>query len=182
MGSYWPQRSWDRWGHNVSVQVRTTFGTSIFLIPFCVIFRHYVILYSLITIGLPTIIPSIFWKESLWIAFSMNLFRFAFNFSYVGLANSISHSVGTRPYDGNLSATENNFMFYWTFGEGYHNYHHAFPLDYRSPHSQGILTTIIEICAKFGWIYDLKLSSPEIVASRMKRTGDGSIEIPSKQL
>jgi stearoyl-CoA desaturase (Delta-9 desaturase) len=46
--------------------------------------------------------------------------------------NSICHIWGDQPY-GKKNSSKNSF---WvsliTFGEGYHNYHHAFPTDYRN--------------------------------------------------
>jgi stearoyl-CoA desaturase (Delta-9 desaturase) len=46
--------------------------------------------------------------------------------------NSICHIWGDQPY-GSANSSRNSF---WisviTFGEGYHNYHHAYPRDYRN--------------------------------------------------
>jgi len=46
--------------------------------------------------------------------------------------NSLCHSIGTRPYSTNCSARDSWFMALFTFGEGYHNYHHEFQHDYRN--------------------------------------------------
>ena len=46
--------------------------------------------------------------------------------------NSWAHSIGTRPYDPNISAGDNWLLAFFTFGEGFHNFHHAFPQDYRN--------------------------------------------------
>lgn len=62
-------------------------------------------------------------------------------------------------------------------GEGWHNYHHAFPFDYKAAElgtPWNFTRQIIDFCARRGWVYDLREVSPEMVKRRIKRTGDGS--------
>jgi len=46
--------------------------------------------------------------------------------------NSLCHSIGRRPYSSNCSARDSAIMALFTFGEGYHNYHHEFQHDFRN--------------------------------------------------
>jgi stearoyl-CoA desaturase (delta-9 desaturase) len=46
--------------------------------------------------------------------------------------NSLCHTYGSKTYARELSAVDNAIMALLTFGEGYHNYHHAFAADYRN--------------------------------------------------
>ena len=46
--------------------------------------------------------------------------------------NSLCHFVGRRTYDSESTARDSWFMSLFTFGEGYHNYHHKFPSDFRN--------------------------------------------------
>ena len=46
--------------------------------------------------------------------------------------NSLCHTVGRRPYSSDNSARDSGLMAFFTFGEGYHNYHHTFQYDYRN--------------------------------------------------
>ncbi|MDQ6631740.1 MAG: fatty acid desaturase, partial [Verrucomicrobiota bacterium] len=46
--------------------------------------------------------------------------------------NSLCHTIGTRPYSGKCSARDSGVMALFTFGEGYHNFHHEFQHDYRN--------------------------------------------------
>ena len=48
------------------------------------------------------------------------------------LINSLCHTIGSRPYSTNCSARDSWLMALFTFGEGYHNYHHEFQHDYRN--------------------------------------------------
>ena len=46
--------------------------------------------------------------------------------------NSLCHYFGKRTYDFNSTARDSWFVSLFTFGEGYHNYHHKFQWDYRN--------------------------------------------------
>jgi len=46
--------------------------------------------------------------------------------------NSLAHHWGTRTFSTEQSAVDNYFLSIFTFGEGYHNYHHTFARDYRN--------------------------------------------------
>ncbi len=46
--------------------------------------------------------------------------------------NSLCHTVGSQPYSDRCSARDSWIMAIFTFGEGYHNYHHEFQHDYRN--------------------------------------------------
>ena len=46
--------------------------------------------------------------------------------------NSLCHILGGKPYDANSSARDNALTAIFTFGEGYHNFHHRFQTDYRN--------------------------------------------------
>jgi stearoyl-CoA desaturase (delta-9 desaturase) len=46
--------------------------------------------------------------------------------------NSIAHLYGTRPYTEAISARDNAWVALVTNGEGYHNFHHKFPSDFRN--------------------------------------------------
>ena len=46
--------------------------------------------------------------------------------------NSFCHFIGRKNYDIDTSARDSWFMALFTFGEGYHNFHHKFQWDYRN--------------------------------------------------
>ncbi|KAF7282879.1 hypothetical protein GWI33_001857 [Rhynchophorus ferrugineus] len=85
---------------------------------------------------------------------------------------------GKKPYDKSIFPAENKIISIITLGEGWHNYHHAFPWDYKTSelgkYSTNLSTLVIDAFAKIGWAYDLKTVSAEIVQKRVQKTGDGS--------
>ena len=46
--------------------------------------------------------------------------------------NSLAHIWGRQPYTDKNTARDNDILAFFTFGEGYHNYHHIFEYDYRN--------------------------------------------------
>ena len=46
--------------------------------------------------------------------------------------NSLAHMWGDRPWNPDETARDNAVLAYLTLGEGYHNFHHEFPGDYRN--------------------------------------------------
>lgn len=46
--------------------------------------------------------------------------------------NSLSHMLGKRPYEEGITARDSFIVALLTHGEGYHNFHHKFQLDYRN--------------------------------------------------
>lgn len=63
------------------------------------------------------------------------------------------------------------------FGEGYHNYHHTFPWDYRASEigkRLNVTTFLLNIFQKIGWAYDMKTTPLELVQRMVLNNGDGS--------
>jgi stearoyl-CoA desaturase (delta-9 desaturase) len=46
--------------------------------------------------------------------------------------NSLAHCVGHQPYSSRTTARDSFWVALLTLGEGYHNFHHSFPTDYRN--------------------------------------------------
>lgn len=66
---------------------------------------------------------------------------------------------------------------YVTIGEGWHNYHHVFPWDYRTSElGSGFSpsTALIELLSSLGQIYDLKTAPYAIVEQKARKKGDGT--------
>ena len=57
----------------------------------------------------------------------------AINFTvWPNFINSLAHFWGSQPYTDKNTARDNGVLAFFTFGEGYHNYHHIFEYDYRN--------------------------------------------------
>ncbi|XP_055706991.1 acyl-CoA Delta-9 desaturase-like [Phlebotomus papatasi] len=140
--------------------------------------KYLIPIYGLVSIVIPTIIPVMLWNEDLIKSFLVcYVTRTVIVLNCTWCVNSVTHMYGTRPYDKTVLAVQNDYVSAFSFGEGYHNYHHAFPWDYRTSEfgpQNGIVQTLIEYCAKKGWAYDLRSPTEESVKNRVQRKGDNS--------
>ncbi|XP_047989477.1 acyl-CoA Delta(11) desaturase-like [Leguminivora glycinivorella] len=128
---------------------------------------------------IPTLLPMLLWGETFVNAFHVNILRTILSQNYTSLVNSFAHAYGKRPYDKNVRATDNMLCHTLTTGEGFHNYHHVFPWDYRSAELGTKFNTpaaFIDFFAWIGWAYDLKTAEYSVVAKRALRCGDGTFK------
>ena len=75
------------------------------------------------------------------------------------LINSACHTIGRQPYSTRCSARDSLFLAWFTFGEGYHNYHHEFQYDYRNgvkPWQMDPTKWIIWTLSKLGLVEGLR--------------------------
>ena len=82
-------------------------------------------------LGIPTLVGAAFGRPLgglLWGGF----LRIALIHHTTFLVNSVAHLYGTRPYTEENSARDNGLLAFVTNGEGYHNFHHKFPSDFRN--------------------------------------------------
>ncbi|XP_078037401.1 delta(9)-fatty-acid desaturase fat-7-like [Augochlora pura] len=136
--------------------------------------KYFLPLYLVVGIAFPMSVPMYLWGETFW-----NCFFVAYMLPYVTLLqatwciNSFAHLGGSKPYDTRVRAGESLVANLVTLGDGFHNYHHAFPWDYRmtdTPYS--FSAKMLELFAYMGLVYDLKIATPRIVHGHRKRHGD----------
>lgn len=58
--------------------------------------------------------------------------RLVFQIHATSCVNSVAHAIGRQPYTDRSSARDSFVTALISMGEGYHNFHHAFPFDYRN--------------------------------------------------
>ncbi|PIK45812.1 putative stearoyl-CoA desaturase [Apostichopus japonicus] len=84
--------------------------------------------------------------------------------------------LGHHPYDDRIDPAQNFLVSFFALGEGWHNYHHVFPFDYRTsefPWKINPTTQFIDLMNFFGLAYDLKSVPKEVIKARAQKTGDG---------
>ncbi|GBP32240.1 Acyl-CoA Delta(11) desaturase [Eumeta japonica] len=120
-----------------------------------------------------------FWGESLNNSWHVaTILRYVLNLNMTFLVNSAAHIWGYKPYDKNIKPVQNLTVSLVVFGEGFHNYHHVFPWDYRTSElgngPLNLTAKFIDFFAWIGWAYDLKTAPEDLIESRASRTGDGT--------
>ncbi|KAJ8730862.1 hypothetical protein PYW08_002275 [Mythimna loreyi] len=140
--------------------------------------KYYVILVAILALILPAYIPTL-WGEEMKIAIYICVcLRFVCSLHMFASVNSVAHKWGTKSYDKHINPADSKIISFIAIGEGFHNYHHTFPWDYRSAelggYSLNFTKLFIDFMEKIGWAYDLKVVPDELIKKRVKRTGDGS--------
>jgi stearoyl-CoA desaturase (delta-9 desaturase) len=82
---------------------------------------------------LPAVIAKYGWGENFWNGFFVaGALRYVFVLHCTWCVNSVAHLIGTRPYDPKILPAENVWVSILAVGEGWHNWHHAYPFDYAA--------------------------------------------------
>ncbi|KAL6426364.1 hypothetical protein ACFW04_009104 [Cataglyphis niger] len=140
--------------------------------------RLYIVLMPLFCFLLPTWVPCHFWNEKPMFAWYATLFRYTLSLHMTWLVNSAAHMWGMKPYDNTISPTDSYSVGIGALGEGWHNYHHVFPWDYKAAelgdYRTNFTTAFIDFFSWIGWAYDLKTVNHAIIQKRAAKTGDGS--------
>ncbi|XP_047989063.1 acyl-CoA Delta-9 desaturase-like [Leguminivora glycinivorella] len=140
--------------------------------------KYFIPLFALLNVILPVWIPWHCWGESLVNSFVVSFVtRFTITLNIAFCVNSFAHLWGNKPYDRFIKSTESVMVSLAALGEGWHNYHHVFPWDYRTSELGriNISTGFIDAFAKIGWAYNLKTATKAMIISRAKRSGDGTL-------
>ena len=58
--------------------------------------------------------------------------RLVFVYHVTFSINSFAHMLGSQPYSDRNTSRDSLFTAFLSMGEGYHNFHHTFPVDYRN--------------------------------------------------
>ncbi len=93
--------------------------------------RHYLALALAMNIGVALSLG--LWNGDIWGALLLpGLMRLVVSHHCTFFINSLAHYWGKRPYTTENTARDNGFLALFTYGEGYHNFHHLFQWDYRN--------------------------------------------------
>jgi len=133
--------------------------------------KYYPIISIFIGIILPTCIASL-WGDTLGGYFYAAVWRMVFVHHATFFVNSLAHTLGNKTFSDHHTAFDSFVTAILTLGEGYHNYHHEFPQDYRN----GIrffhydpTKWLIGFLALFKQTYNLKsISSEEVQKARIQ--------------
>ncbi|MFW5965963.1 MAG: fatty acid desaturase [Persicimonas sp.] len=93
--------------------------------------KNYFWISTLFNVGVPValgLLTGRIWGMLLW----AGLVRVVVVHHFTFFINSLAHMWGSRPWNKEESARDNGLLAFFTFGEGYHNFHHTFPGDYRN--------------------------------------------------
>ena len=92
--------------------------------------------YPLYGLSFGIILPILFevnvLKNSFKYAMTITLLKVILAWHFTWMINSLAHTLGDKPFDEEATSSNNHICSFFTLGEGYHNYHHRFPKDYKA--------------------------------------------------
>ena len=119
--------------------------------------------YGLVVLVMGFLVPSAFaglgwgdWRGGFYYA---GICRLIFVHHATFCVNSLAHWLGDQPFDDRHSPRDHIFTAFVTLGEGYHNYHHSYPSDYRNAiqwWQYDPTKWLIQVCFYFGLASGLK--------------------------
>jgi stearoyl-CoA desaturase (delta-9 desaturase) len=133
--------------------------------------KFYVIWYILLRVFWPIMLPW-YWGVETHILVLGNYAMYVANLHSTWFVNSAAHIFGDRPYNDKIQPRENWFVALFGYNEGFHNYHHQFPWDWRiAEHGISFFDPgkwFIASMAAIGLASNLKQASPSLI----KKTKD----------
>jgi len=137
--------------------------------------------YTYIALGMAFVFPTLvcgLWGDLLGGYFYAAVLRQVFVHHSTFLVNSLAHFFGDSPFADEHTPRDSIVTAVLTLGEGYHNFHHEFPSDYRNAirfYQYDPTKWLIWALSLMGQTYDLKIFPENIVRK-------GQIQMKQKQL
>jgi stearoyl-CoA desaturase (delta-9 desaturase) len=126
--------------------------------------KHYISLIFLMAFIVPTLIPWLCWGDAKGGYFYAAILRLCFVHHSTFCVNSLAHWLGETPFDDKHTPRDHLITALVTIGEGYHNFHHQFPMDYRNAikwYQYDPTKWFIWVCHQLGLASHLKVCRSE---------------------
>ncbi|EDO15781.1 hypothetical protein Kpol_478p17 [Vanderwaltozyma polyspora DSM 70294] len=147
--------------------------------------RHYVTIMIITAFVIPSLVTGYFFNDYLGGFLYAGILRVFAIQQATFCINSMAHYIGAQPFDDKRTPRDNWMTAIVTFGEGYHNFHHEFPSDYRNaikwyqydPTKMFIYANYI-----FGMAFDLKKFSQNAIEQALIQQQQKKIDAKSAKL
>lgn len=130
--------------------------------------KHFYSISIFMSFILPGVITMI-WGTFLEGFFVAGFLRLFIVHQFTFFINSACHVWGERTFSKEQTARDNWIIAFFTFGEGYHNFHHEFQMDYRNGirwYDYDPSKWMIKFLSFFGLTYNLKKVSEEKILQK----------------
>jgi stearoyl-CoA desaturase (delta-9 desaturase) len=122
--------------------------------------KHYISLILIMAFIVPTLVAYLAWGDAKGGFIYAGVIRLVFVHHSTFCVNSLAHWLGETPFDDKHTPRDHMVTAFVTIGEGYHNFHHQFPMDYRNAirwYQYDPTKWTIWIMSKFGLASHLKV-------------------------
>ena len=135
--------------------------------------KHYLKVVIFMGLIFPSLVAGLGWGDWMGGFIYAGILRIFFVQQATFCVNSLAHWLGDQPFDDRNSPRDHVVTALVTLGEGYHNFHHEFPSDYRNAiewHQYDPTKWSIWLWKQMGLAYDLKqFRSNEIEKGRIQQ-------------
>lgn len=135
--------------------------------------KHYLWVVFIMGLVFPSIVAGLLWGDYKGGFIYAGILRIFFVQQATFCVNSLAHWLGDQPFDDRNSPRDHIITAVVTLGEGYHNFHHEFPSDYRNAiewFQYDPTKWFIWTMKQLGLAYDLKqFRSNEIEKGRLQQ-------------
>ncbi len=94
--------------------------------------KHYNKLAIISGLVLPTFFFKFFFKDSLFTCLGSVILSIILTWHLTWSINSVAHIYGDKDFSTKHTSGNSHILSFFTCGEGYHNYHHSYPKDYKA--------------------------------------------------
>lgn len=122
--------------------------------------KNYIYMLSLFGFVVPTLVSGLGWDDWLGGFFWAGCARLLFVQHATFCVNSLAHYLGEATYDDRFTPRDHFITALVTLGEGYHNFHHEFPSDFRNAigfWQYDPTKWLIWLCSLLGFTYNLRV-------------------------
>jgi len=130
--------------------------------------RYFFPLSAIMCFGFPAAVASL-WGDALGGLLFAGFVRVVVNHHFTFFINSLCHYVGSQPYSDRHTARDSWITALFTYGEGYHNFHHEFAADYRNGiryYAYDPTKWLIRGLSYLGLTWDLRRINPQLILDR----------------
>ena len=138
--------------------------------------KLYILKYLIFRIYVPAMIPYVWLGTELKYVMIGTFAQYVGNLHSTWFVNSAAHIFGDRPYNNKIQPRENIAVAVFGYNEGFHNYHHQFPWDWRIA-EHGVQwydpgKWFIALMRFIGQAYNLKEASPKLIKDTKDRVAE----------
>ncbi|TDL29085.1 delta 9-fatty acid desaturase protein [Rickenella mellea] len=122
--------------------------------------RWYFVIALFVGLIVPWTIPGLFWGDWWGGLYFCGFLRLTLVHHSTFSVNSVAHWLGDATFDDKHSPRDHFLTALLTLGEGYHNFHHQFPMDYRNAvkwYQYDPTKWFIALCSYFGLASHLRV-------------------------
>jgi len=110
--------------------------------------RHQLVLSLLMCFVVPALVYTYMLNVNFFVGYLYAALGYCLSLNFTWCVNSVCHMFGSRPWNKDIQPADNYLVSFLTLGEGFHNWHHQYPFDWRASKDEWYMY-ILNLTARF---------------------------------